>query len=337
MAGRGEAPVSGEAPVVESAARKMSAGPAVERQTKAAPTIDPAGLAVERRASAATATEPANGATSIEVIEVAEAEVEDASRAPSDRSARPGATVSDAAADRARMALAAAASRATRQPAAEPARRVVPAIDAPNVARTQTDQSSLALNVGRASGLAHADGFVSGLMRSASRSEADSSDLMRHFSAPQPSVMARPAAPSSGVGAMTLPVADEASPAQVAAQVVQSIQLLVTRGGGEAHLRLEPAYLGQLTVTLKLDRSGVSATIQAETPVVRESLQTNETLLRQALAEHGLRLDRLDVTEPAREESLQEERDRPDEQPRERRPRRDRDERDGTARFEVVA
>lgn len=84
---------------------------------------------------------------------------------------------------------------------------------------------------------------------------------------------------------------------ELATQIVQAIRLQWGSDGGDVRLRLQPQYLGELTVSLKVDQGSVTAHLEASTPEVRKWIETNEALLRQGLATHDLRLDRLVVTE----------------------------------------
>jgi flagellar hook-length control protein FliK len=63
----------------------------------------------------------------------------------------------------------------------------------------------------------------------------------------------------------------------------------------EATVRLRPEYLGDVTINLKVDGSGVSAVVHADTPAVRQWLESNEQTIRSGLAEHGLELERFVV------------------------------------------
>jgi hypothetical protein len=92
--------------------------------------------------------------------------------------------------------------------------------------------------------------------------------------------------------------ADARVPGENAERIVQSIRLQWARGGGEARIILEPSHLGELTVSLKVDQGVVSVRLQAEAPLVREWLQTQQQTLRQGLAEHQLTLDRLEIAAP---------------------------------------
>lgn len=125
---------------------------------------------------------------------------------------------------------------------------------------------------------------------------------------------------------------------ELARQVVHSIRLQAMAGGGEAQVRLRPDYLGELTVAVKVERGVVSASLHAETPAVRQFIEANEASLRQALAEHGLHLDKLTILDeaPQPKSADQERRGQArEEQPRQQSPRRPRPEAE-SATFEVV-
>ncbi len=108
-----------------------------------------------------------------------------------------------------------------------------------------------------------------------------------------------PAPLAAPVSNVTIVSTLEHESTSVASQIVDAIRLQWTRGGGEAQVTLEPKYLGPLSVTVRIERDTVSATVVADTPAVREWLRANETLLRQGLGDQGLRLDRLEIVEPA--------------------------------------
>jgi flagellar hook-length control protein FliK len=121
-------------------------------------------------------------------------------------------------------------------------------------------------------------------------------------------------------------------------QIVQSIRLQALDLGGEARVRLRPEYLGEVVVSVRVDRGAVTATLQADTPAVRRWIETHEASLRTGLAEHGLHLDRLIVSEPAKSESDPEERRRQssEEQPARKQPRRSPRNEEEAGTFEVV-
>jgi hypothetical protein len=132
------------------------------------------------------------------------------------------------------------------------------------------------------------------------------------------------------------PLADSL-PAETANQIVQSLKLQWARGGGEAEIRLEPHHLGELKIALKVEDGRVNARLEAEAPVVREWLQTNQSLLKQSLAEQHLTLEGLEVVEPkeTRDADRRERESAREGQPRGRQGRRRRAE--GGELFEVVA
>lgn len=144
------------------------------------------------------------------------------------------------------------------------------------------------------------------------------------------------AAVTTGVAA---PISDQpVGETELARQVVHSIRLQAMAGGGEAQVRLRPEYLGELTVAVKVERGVVSASLHAETPAVRQFIEANEASLRQALAEHGLHLDKLTILHeaPQPKSADQDRRGQArDEQARQQSPRRPRPEAEA-ATFEVV-
>ena len=95
------------------------------------------------------------------------------------------------------------------------------------------------------------------------------------------------------------------------AQIVKSMRLQWSGGAGEARVTLKPEYLGEVVATIKVEQGVVTATLQADTPEVRRLLETQTASLREALVEHGLKLDRVVISEP----------ETPSGQPGDRRPR----------------
>ena len=89
-------------------------------------------------------------------------------------------------------------------------------------------------------------------------------------------------------------------------QIVQAISIQAANGGGEAQVKLQPGYLGDVTVSIIVDHGGVTASIEASSPAVREWIAGHEPMLRQGLGDQGLRLDRLvvqaDATHTERED-----------------------------------
>jgi len=119
-------------------------------------------------------------------------------------------------------------------------------------------------------------------------------------------------------------------------QIIQAIRLQWTKGGGEAHIRLEPRQFGDLTVSVSVNQGQVVARLQADTPIAREWLQANHQVLRQGLADQQLTLARLEVSEPSAETRHGAPRDGQPSQQDGRRPRRPRTPDVGET-FDIVA
>jgi len=81
----------------------------------------------------------------------------------------------------------------------------------------------------------------------------------------------------------------------VTLQIVQSMRMQFRDGIGEAVLKLKPEHLGAVSISLRVENGGLKANVQADMPAVRQWLESQQDTLRNALAEHGLRLDRFDV------------------------------------------
>jgi flagellar hook-length control protein FliK len=77
---------------------------------------------------------------------------------------------------------------------------------------------------------------------------------------------------------------------------------------------LQPTFLGDVTVSVKVDHGEVTARLEASTPVVREWLDANQGWLRDRLADQNLTLSRLDIAAPANERLSSDRRDAGSEQ-----------------------
>ncbi len=94
-------------------------------------------------------------------------------------------------------------------------------------------------------------------------------------------------------------------------QIVKSIRMQWSGGSSEARVLLKPGYLGEVHATLKVEQGVVTATLHADTPEVRRWMESHTSTLRDALAEHGLKLERLTIAEPERQASQGERHARP--------------------------
>lgn len=74
--------------------------------------------------------------------------------------------------------------------------------------------------------------------------------------------------------------------------IVQSLKVQWRQGGGEARLRLQPEYLGELSLSLRVQGSTVSVVLRSDSPAVRGWIDTHQAELRRALEAQGLVLGR---------------------------------------------
>jgi hypothetical protein len=101
---------------------------------------------------------------------------------------------------------------------------------------------------------------------------------------------------TSGVAADRMAVSDENG---LHRQMVQAIRLQSRNGVGDARITLQPEYLGEVSIALRVEDGAVTAHVSAASAQVREWLGANESMLRQGLLDQGLKLDRLVVTDEA--------------------------------------
>jgi flagellar hook-length control protein FliK len=78
-------------------------------------------------------------------------------------------------------------------------------------------------------------------------------------------------------------------------QIVRAIRLQWAQGIGEAHLRLSPAHLGEVTIRLRVEHGIVTASLRGESAVAIDRIRAHEADLRAALEEQGLTLDGLEL------------------------------------------
>lgn len=77
-------------------------------------------------------------------------------------------------------------------------------------------------------------------------------------------------------------------------RVARAVQATGERGG-TLRLRLSPPELGSMTLEIKVQGGSVTARIEADTPAARFLLLENLPILRERLAEQGMRVDQFDV------------------------------------------
>lgn len=137
---------------------------------------------------------------------------------------------------------------------------------------------------------------------------------------------------------LAMPELDAATGESVHTQIVKSIRMQWTGGLGEARVTLKPEYLGEVTASIKVEQGVVTATLQADTPEVRRWMESHTATLRDALVDHGLKLDRLTVGEPDRQAAQGDRQSKSRQQPRQQapRPRARRDASETDPPFEVT-
>jgi flagellar hook-length control protein FliK len=120
---------------------------------------------------------------------------------------------------------------------------------------------------------------------------------------------------SSAAGETTLLQVPER---EVVAQLVQSMRMQFRDGVGEAVVHLKPEHLGTVSISLRIENGAVSASIHAGVPEVRQWLESQQTQLRDGLADQGLRLERFIVEPDGKRQPADDQSDRS--QARRRRP-----------------
>ena len=103
------------------------------------------------------------------------------------------------------------------------------------------------------------------------------------------------------------PVAPTVDPAtasgpipEPALQIVRAMRVQAGNGISEAVIRLRPEHLGEVRISLTVERGGVTAVLHAERADVRAHILAHADSLKESLASLGLRLDNLVVREDGR-------------------------------------
>jgi flagellar hook-length control protein FliK len=133
-------------------------------------------------------------------------------------------------------------------------------------------------------------------------------------------------APQSGPQAVAPILHDAAAPAAMPGSVpmdpenlmnmVQAIRVAAQNGMSEATVHLKPEALGDVTISIKVDGSAVTAVVHANQSDVRQWMQGQEDTIRGNLANHGLDLARFVVRDDGHPQQQREQ-----QQPQRRRPR----------------
>lgn len=165
----------------------------------------------------------------------------------------------------------------------------------PALAATGTDQTATVAAVKLKTAAALAEAVAPRVDRLTSAVRLASPMLVAPSLTPQAMV-------SPSVAATSLVATAANVESQISDQIVQSMRMQWQQGGGEATIELNPNYLGKVQVSIRVEHGSVSASVQAETPVVREWIAAHREELTHTLAQQGMRLDKLDIAEATKEQ-----------------------------------
>lgn len=100
------------------------------------------------------------------------------------------------------------------------------------------------------------------------------------------------------------PTAETTLPQPVQA-IPRNVELLASRGGGTARLRLHPAELGEVDITVSIRGDVVNVIIHADEPAARAAVMAHREQLAESLGTRDLRLQGFDVTSGGREQGAE--------------------------------
>lgn len=96
--------------------------------------------------------------------------------------------------------------------------------------------------------------------------------------------------------------------AENVARLVESVRVQWRQGVPEATVKLHPEHLGEVTISVRVERGQVAAVVHAETAAVQQWLESQEEKVRSGLADQGLTLERF-VVQRDRQQQQQQRRD----------------------------
>ena len=174
------------------------------------------------------------------------------------------------------------------------------------------------------------DAFVTSISANvAAARSADSAAVMPVFTVAPPVDGGARAVPVEGAALPPAPPAATVPAPENVGRLIESMRVQMKHGIQEATVRLNPEHLGEVTISVRVERGAVSAVVHAETAAVQQWLESQEDKLRSGLSDQGLHLERFIV-----------QRDRPQERREQRQQQpapRYKQQRDDTAiRFEVL-
>ena len=108
---------------------------------------------------------------------------------------------------------------------------------------------------------------------------------------------AQPAAPKQEIPTAYAPLPQEVS-RHIADQVVRNLSLQVDGNASEMRMTLKPPSLGEVQLHVHVEDSKMAAQIDVSQQLVKSALEAHMPQLRQALQEHGIEVQRIDVMVP---------------------------------------
>jgi flagellar hook-length control protein FliK len=94
-------------------------------------------------------------------------------------------------------------------------------------------------------------------------------------------------------------------------RLIDSMKFQVKQGVQEATVRLNPEHLGEVTISVRVERGAVSAVIHTDTPAVQQWLESQEGKLRSGLSEQGMHLERFYVHRDGQQQAREQQRQQP--------------------------
>ena len=174
------------------------------------------------------------------------------------------------------------------EPSKTPVAPVLTHVEAPAVESRLADPGTVAKRDTRGSDERHSDAPLTKLTATAPGGVL--------FQAPV-DARAQPVSTPTAADVVATSRAEIPAEAELPRQIVQAIRLQWSDGVGDARIKLQPDYLGELSIAIRVEHGSVTASLESNSPAVRAWIDNNQPLLRQALAEHGLHLDQLTVKE----------------------------------------
>lgn len=87
-----------------------------------------------------------------------------------------------------------------------------------------------------------------------------------------------------------------ASERAVVQQITSKFQLFTGQHGSEIRIQLKPEHLGQVKISIEIDREVVVTRMQVESEKVRHIVENNVQTLKSSLEEQGIKVERFEVT-----------------------------------------